>query len=66
MTSHPNVTLEELLAHAGWVHALARSLIRDPDDAADVAQEAWVSALTSPPAHASGLRAWFALLVTIR
>jgi DNA-directed RNA polymerase specialized sigma24 family protein len=42
--------IEALLAHADWVRALARSLVADPAHAEDVAQEAWLAALRSPPA----------------
>ncbi len=52
---------EELLAQMGWVQALARSLVRDPNQARDVAQEAWLLALERPPrtAHSGpSLRAW--------
>ncbi len=59
-------TLEDLLAHGGWVRALARHLVRDAQAAADVEQQAWVSALQAPPRHAGDLRAWLARLVRRR
>ncbi len=54
---------EELLAQMGWVQALARSLVRDPNVALDVAQQAVLTALERPPHTARsgpGLRAWLA------
>jgi RNA polymerase sigma-70 factor, ECF subfamily len=54
---------EALLAHSGWVRALARSLVADPAGAEDVEQEAWRRALESPPRHAGNLRAWLASVV---
>lgn len=54
---------EALLAHSGWVRALARSLVADPAAAEDVEQETWRRALESPPKHAGNLRAWLASVV---
>lgn len=53
-------SLENLLIHADWVRALARSLVRDPATADDVAQEVWRAALERPPAHDSNPRGWLA------
>lgn len=52
-----------LAAELGWVRALARGLVADPNDADDLAQEAWLRARTAPPerfAGAATLRAWLA------
>ena len=54
---------EALLAHSGWVRALARSLVADATAAEDVEQETWRRALESPPKHAGNLRAWLATVV---
>ncbi len=56
------INQEELLAQMGWVQSLAWSLVRDPNVAQDVAQEAWLAALSRPPRATSGpgLRAWLA------
>lgn len=54
---------DELLQQMGWVPALARSLVRDPNVAEDVAQEAYLKAPDRPPhsAHSGApLRAWLA------
>src|SRR5260221_266136 len=50
----------------GWVHALARSLVSDPSAADDLAQETWLRAQGSPPAHpihGKSLRAWLSVVV---
>jgi len=57
------LSAEALLAHADWVRALARTLVREPAAADDVAQAAWLDALRHPPRDASNLRAWFARVV---
>ncbi|TAH34651.1 MAG: sigma-70 family RNA polymerase sigma factor [Planctomycetota bacterium] len=51
--------LEALLAHAGWVRALARSLVRDEAAADDLSQDAYVAALGArPPEQQASLRSW--------
>ncbi|MEM7308995.1 MAG: sigma-70 family RNA polymerase sigma factor [Planctomycetota bacterium] len=55
--------LDELLSHAAWVRALARSLVRDPSVADDVVQETWLAALTSPPKTRDNVRGWLATVV---
>ena len=49
---------EELLAHAGWMTALAARLVRDPDAADDLAQDTWLAALRHPPRRDQPTRAW--------
>ena len=61
LPQHP--TVEALLAHADWVRALARTLVRDPGAADDVAQESWLDALERPPGDARNLRGWLARIV---
>lgn len=48
--------IEDLLAHADVVRAVARAVLRDADRAADVEQETWLRATTRPPDVAS--RSW--------
>jgi len=55
--------LDALLAHRGWVRALANNLISDSATADDVEQEAWLTAIESPPRHARNLRSWWASVV---
>jgi RNA polymerase sigma-70 factor (ECF subfamily) len=54
---------EELLAHAGWLRALARSLVADPATADDLVQDTWVAALRHPPDRDRPLRPWLARVV---
>src|SRR5262245_11601004 len=54
---------DELLAQLGWVRALARSLVADPDVTDDVLQQVCLLALRKAPREAAGgprLRAWLA------
>ncbi len=51
---------QELLRHQAFLERLARDLARDPERAADLAQETWVRALERGPRSAGALRAWFA------
>jgi RNA polymerase sigma-70 factor (ECF subfamily) len=64
MENHPRaIRADVLLAEMDWVQRLARSLVRDPSLADDIAQDAWLQALERPPRHARtgpGLRAWLA------
>lgn len=53
--------LEALLRESEWLRRLAGALVRDPEAAEDLVQEAWVAALERPPrigGRRSGLRAW--------
>src|SRR5688572_5899271 len=54
---------EALLAHRQWVRDLALRLAGDEATAADVEQQTWLSAMRSPPRHASSLKAWLAAIV---
>jgi len=56
-TADGNPTIQELQRHARWIRSLAGALLRDETAAEDLAQEAWVAALTHPPA-AGRLRPW--------
>jgi len=51
---------DDLLAHAAFVRRLARTLLRDPAAADDLAQDTWTAALEHPPHAGAGLRAWLA------
>ncbi|MEE8467107.1 MAG: RNA polymerase sigma factor, partial [Planctomycetota bacterium] len=48
---------EELLQHAGWLRALAASLVADPATADDLVQETLATAVDRPPRRDSA-RAW--------
>ena len=41
--------LDSLLEHRSWVRAVARRLLRDEHAAEDLAQEAWLRVMRSPP-----------------
>ena len=57
-----DVTIDELLRHRGWVHALARHLVHD--DLEDVVQDVWVGAMERSPGRLDRPRAWlFKVLV---
>jgi RNA polymerase sigma-70 factor (ECF subfamily) len=61
MSTRPNPrSVDELLAHAAWIGALARSLVRDPSTADDLVQQTWMAALSSPPSGDKPLRPWLA------
>ena len=60
------VGVEALLAHREWARGLARALVRDPADADDLEQTAWLEAIRRPPARDEGLRGWFATLLRRR
>lgn len=49
---------KELLAHADFIHSLARRLVADEHRASDLEQETWLAALRKPPGVATSLRAW--------
>ncbi|MFT5291513.1 MAG: RNA polymerase sigma-70 factor (ECF subfamily), partial [Planctomycetota bacterium] len=52
-----------LLAHQGWVRALARTLARDAAGAEDLEQETWSRALSARPKRGSDLRSWLGRIV---
>ncbi len=54
------VAIEDLLAHADWLRALARKLVAGDDVASDVEQETWLAALENPPRDAAAPRKWLA------
>ena len=66
MPHSARVSVEDLIAHRAWVRTLARSLVRDENEADDLEQDAWVRALESPPQSAGSLRGWFAAVLRTR
>ncbi|MEZ5967174.1 MAG: sigma-70 family RNA polymerase sigma factor [Planctomycetota bacterium] len=56
------MTADEWSRESAWVARLARSLVRDPHTADDVAQDAWLSAMRTET-DARGVRAWMASIV---
>ena len=63
MTPSEPTSPELLLAHAGWMRALALGLVHDPHEADDVAQDAALAALLHPPPTGAALRPWLATVV---
>ncbi len=63
MDTLPPHDLDRLLADTAFVRRLARSLVRDPDAAEDLAQDALVVALERPPRTGISLRGWIASVV---
>jgi RNA polymerase sigma-70 factor (ECF subfamily) len=57
------VTVEGILAHAGFVRALARGLLRDEAQVDDVVQETLTRALESGPRRREALGAWLRAVV---
>lgn len=58
---HGGLDREQLAAQYGWVHSVARNLVRDPWGAEDVTQETLLAALAAPPPDVPDdqrLRAW--------
>ncbi len=51
---------ELLLAHAGFVRSVARSLLVDESAVDDVVQQTWLTALERPPREPGALRRWLA------
>ena len=66
MDESPTLAAEALLVHAGWMRALARRLVVDPDRADDVVQQSFVAALERPSRHTGNLPAWLRRVVTNR
>ena len=61
MSSTPEtVSAAALVEHGAFVRALAKSLIADPHEAEDLAQETWVRALEHPPEEGTRARRWLA------
>lgn len=52
--------LEPLLAHAGYLRALARRLARDDAEADDLVQDTWTAAAAEPASVVRDPRAWLA------
>src|SRR4051794_41510046 len=51
---------EQLLAHVEWMRRLALALVRDPEEAKDLAQEGVQAALARPPLADRPVRPWLA------
>jgi len=58
MPSHADLTLRDLLGDTRWMNSIARSLASNATDAEDLAQEAAVAALQSPPPRPVNAKGW--------
>lgn len=56
-------SLHALLDQTGWIHALARRLVRDPHLADDLAQDTCIEALQHEPDGSRPLRGWLATVM---
>src|SRR5688572_7773837 len=56
----PETMAETLLAHGGWLRALALRLVGDGDVADDLVQETWIAAARKQPERRESLRPWMA------
>ncbi len=65
MTPPLVLSTDTLLAHEAFVLRLARGLTRDESSAHDLAQDTWLSALSSPPGTHS-LRGWLSTVLRNR
>ena len=52
--------IESLLAQGDWLRSVAQRLVVDPNQADDLVQDGWLSALRQPPRDRSNLRGWMA------
>jgi RNA polymerase sigma-70 factor (ECF subfamily) len=58
--ARPPKDAEALLAHTGWMRSLASSLVRDPLQADDLVQDAFVAAIERRERAPENLRGWLA------
>lgn len=66
MNPPPNDSSELLQKHVGWLRALARELVSDPELAEDLTQDTLVIALERPPRDAGALRSWLSRVLRNR
>ena len=66
MSHDTPIAPEKLLAHSGWVQALARQLVRDESTADDLVQDTWLAALRRPPRRSGPLRGWLSTVLRNR
>lgn len=59
----PHLPADVLIEHQEFLRALARGLLGDASRADDAVQDAFASAIESPPRGTDGVRAWLAVVV---
>ena len=65
-THESTIHIDDLLAHRTWLRGLARALVRDEHQAADLEQETWQAAVERPPARRGSERGWLATVLRNR
>ncbi len=66
MSPSPHLPPDALVAHAGFLRALAHSLLRGDDRLEDAVQDTYVAALHGGPSHAGRERGWLASVLRRR
>jgi RNA polymerase sigma factor (sigma-70 family) len=66
MSNPTTHTIDDLMAHMGWLRRLAGGLLHDSDAADEAAQQALISAVRQPPQKDGSLRAWFGTVLVNR
>lgn len=61
-----SVPVQALVEHRDFIRALARTPVRDPSRADDLEQDVWLTTLSHPPRHTTGLRGWLRRIVRSR
>ena len=61
--TNPEIILADLEATDAWIRALARRLVRNEDDADDVAQDAWVRLLSQRMDRRRPIRRWMTTII---
>ena len=59
-------TIDDLLAHAGFVRAVACAAVRGDHDVDDVVQATWLASIERGPSHGGSPRGWLATVVRKR
>jgi len=60
---NPHLPADVLIEHQEFLRALARGLLGDASRADDAVQDAFASAIESPPRGSEGVRSWLAVVV---
>jgi RNA polymerase sigma factor (sigma-70 family) len=66
MSNATTLTMEQLMAHSGWLRRLAGGLLADPAAADDAVQDALITAMRRPPDTRGSVRGWFGTVLTNR
>lgn len=61
--TNPEILLADLEATDAWIRALARRLVRNEDDADDVAQDAWIRLLSQRLDRCRPIQRWMTMII---